>query len=102
MSRLLGASLRKSLADVTRRKGRTLLVALGIFIGVCGLTAINVTDDTLVNAFAFTRSEEHTSELQSLTNIVCRLLLEKKKKDNIVGLRVKSRPRKGHRSQIIG
>src|SRR5438093_6720382 len=25
------------------------------------------------------RSEEHTSELQSLTNLVCRLLLEKKK-----------------------
>src|SRR5262249_58337550 len=25
------------------------------------------------------RSEEHTSELQSLTNIVCRLLLDKKK-----------------------
>src|SRR5258706_6317047 len=25
----------------------------------------------------FPRSEEHTSELQSLTNIVCRLLLEK-------------------------
>src|SRR5437016_6363743 len=30
-----------------------------------------------------TRSEEHTSELQSLTNLVCRLLLEKKKKTNI-------------------
>src|SRR5437016_10046987 len=29
------------------------------------------------------RSEEHTSELQSLTNLVCRLLLEKKKKKNI-------------------
>src|SRR5437016_10742060 len=27
------------------------------------------------------RSEEHTSELQSLTNLVCRLLLDKKKKD---------------------
>src|SRR5262249_60127665 len=27
----------------------------------------------------FLRSEEHTSELQSLTNLVCRLLLEKKK-----------------------
>ena len=26
------------------------------------------------------RSEEHTSELQSLVNLVCRLLLEKKKK----------------------
>src|SRR5262249_62088473 len=30
-----------------------------------------------------TRSEEHTSELQSLTNLVCRLLLEKKKKKRI-------------------
>src|SRR5258706_4325368 len=31
------------------------------------------------------RSEEHTSELQSLTNLVCRLLLEKKnnKTDNV-------------------
>src|SRR5438046_4766771 len=28
------------------------------------------------------RSEEHTSELQSLTNLVCRLLLEKKNKKN--------------------
>src|SRR5262249_58975804 len=28
------------------------------------------------------RSEEHTSELQSLTNLVCRLLLEKKKRDD--------------------
>src|SRR2546430_12542814 len=27
----------------------------------------------------FTRSEEHTSELQSQSNLVCRLLLEKKK-----------------------
>src|SRR5690606_42047342 len=27
------------------------------------------------------RSEEHTSELQSRENLVCRLLLEKKKKD---------------------
>src|SRR5258706_14985149 len=29
------------------------------------------------------RSEEHTSELQSLTNLVCRLLLEKKK-NNVI------------------
>src|SRR2546425_6018932 len=29
------------------------------------------------------RSEEHTSELQSLAYLVCRLLLEKKKKQNI-------------------
>src|SRR5215212_12153797 len=32
------------------------------------------------------RSEEHTSELQSLRHLVCRLLLEKKKKENIVTL----------------
>src|SRR5438093_5691164 len=31
-------------------------------------------------AVRLVRSEEHTSELQSLTNLVCRLLLEKKKK----------------------
>src|SRR5256885_2079935 len=30
------------------------------------------------------RSEEHTSELQSPCNLVCRLLLEKKKKTNII------------------
>src|SRR2546430_13188373 len=29
----------------------------------------------------FRRSEEHTSELQSQSNLVCRLLLEKKKKN---------------------
>src|SRR5438874_6540211 len=31
------------------------------------------------------RSEEHTSELQSRRDIVCRLLLEKKKKNNVTG-----------------
>src|SRR5688572_31148136 len=30
------------------------------------------------------RSEEHTSELQSQSNLVCRLLLEKKKKKQII------------------
>src|SRR2546430_7875225 len=29
------------------------------------------------------RSEEHTSELQSQSNLVCRLLLEKKKKEDL-------------------
>src|SRR3989442_6717863 len=31
-----------------------------------------------------TRSEEHTSELQSRPHLVCRLLLEKKKKNSVV------------------
>src|SRR4051812_50011223 len=34
------------------------------------------------------RSEEHTSELQSHVNIVCRLLLEKKKNNNIASSNV--------------
>src|SRR2546427_2094145 len=34
----------------------------------------------VVREAGITRSEEHTSELQSQSNLVCRLLLEKKKK----------------------
>src|SRR2546422_5903981 len=32
----------------------------------------------------YTRSEEHTSELQSRLHLVCRLLLEKKKKSTVI------------------
>src|SRR5258707_7390119 len=39
---------------------------------------------TLVANPALSRSEEHTSELQSRQYLVCRLLLEKKKTNNIV------------------
>src|SRR5688500_19484746 len=42
------------------------------------LEAIRV-DETLGNPYNDIRSEEHTSELQSPCNLVCRLLLEKKK-----------------------
>src|SRR2546425_5433856 len=39
------------------------------------------------------RSEEHTSELQSLAYLVCRLLLEKKKKKESCVIRQSNRPR---------
>src|SRR5467141_4558656 len=39
------------------------------------------------------RSEEHTSELQSHLNLVCRLLLEKKKK-NIISLHLRKKKKK--------
>src|SRR2546430_10902849 len=39
-----------------------------------------VTTRTNIAPASLTRSEEHTSELQSQSNLVCRLLLEKKKK----------------------
>src|SRR5690349_22873135 len=40
----------------------------------------NVGDRDDVEIFRVERSEEHTSELQSRRDLVCRLLLEKKKK----------------------
>src|SRR5690242_582905 len=46
--------------------------------------AARITSDAVAleeaGAFSIVRSEEHTSELQSHVNLVCRLLLEKKKK----------------------
>src|SRR5690242_21536597 len=39
-----------------------------------------LTADVRLGVRTTTRSEEHTSELQSHVNLVCRLLLEKKKK----------------------
>src|SRR5256885_5865539 len=51
-------------------------------------TAVSVTSDPITRSRyaieaipAAARSEEHTSELQSPCNLVCRLLLEKKKKN---------------------
>src|SRR5438093_9651009 len=44
------------------------------------LLALQQQTELLSASLARYRSEEHTSELQSLTNLVCRLLLEKKKK----------------------
>src|SRR5206468_11408370 len=45
----------------------------------CGLSA-SPTPLTLLMGLTAFRSEEHTSELQSRSDLVCRLLLEKKKK----------------------
>src|SRR5207237_2342915 len=53
---------------------------------VLAVLGVDVAQDVLdkernvVFVFAERRSEEHTSELQSHLNLVCRLLLEKKKK----------------------
>src|SRR5690349_22509611 len=40
-------------------------------------------ENLAVDVAAVDRSEEHTSELQSRRDLVCRLLLEKKKKDQV-------------------
>src|SRR5689334_25182098 len=45
-------------------------------------TSPTMTPRTLMSARSGSRSEEHTSELQSQFHLVCRLLLEKKKTKN--------------------
>src|SRR2546430_12643754 len=51
----------------------------------CAVTgAVFAIDPPQSAGLADARSEEHTSELQSQSNLVCRLLLEKKKKDTTV------------------
>ncbi len=53
MSIILSARLRKSFADVTRRKVRTLFVVLSIFLGVFAFTCINFTETTLFSAYSY-------------------------------------------------
>src|SRR2546430_13623286 len=57
--------------------------ALPIWSGACAQAAAPLARavDGVRDAALRERSEEHTSELQSQSNLVCRLLLEKKKKD---------------------
>src|SRR2546425_6623553 len=73
--------------DRERRAGKRILFegAQGALLDVDHGTYPFVTSSNTVAAQAATgsgmgRSEEHTSELQSLAYLVCRLLLEKKKK----------------------
>src|SRR2546423_7969698 len=51
-----------------------------------GATPASVTKDARLGHRDMSRSEEHTSELQSLAYLVCRLLLEKKKKSSHLDL----------------
>src|SRR5262245_63267100 len=60
-----------------RSEGREALGVPGAFEGDRDRSGgAHVLEDALIAS----RSEEHTSELQSLRHLVCRLLLEKKKK----------------------
>src|SRR5690349_24069959 len=68
--------------------GRLLSLALLIFLGVCSLffgqqlchSGLWRGSPAIKLADVGARSEEHTSELQSRRDLVCRLLLEKKNK----------------------
>src|SRR6266480_7084178 len=58
-----------------------LITAVGRdLMSLIGLTIVMIAQDPIMALIG--RSEEHTSELQSHVNLVCRLLLEKKKNKN--------------------
>src|SRR5205814_8367494 len=54
------------------------------WIGPHGTALPPVTDTAVGAPTPAARSEEHTSELQSLRHLVCRLLLEKKKRQEFI------------------
>src|SRR2546425_4732442 len=61
----------------------TLMADQDVMVTVDGQIGVGLREhDTVEVVKAAARSEEHTSELQSLAYLVCRLLLEKKKKQN--------------------
>src|SRR5256885_6831831 len=63
----------------------TLLVAAARGAAVRGVRSIPASFTSPSQCWWWmTRSEEHTSELQSPCNLVCRLLLEKKKKNQLI------------------
>src|SRR5215213_7484760 len=64
----------RELITIDPAGSRDLDQALHIARGLSGEFVISY---AIADVAAFVRSEEHTSELQSLTNLVCRLLLEK-------------------------
>src|SRR5262249_60924978 len=63
-----------------RSSNRAVAVRTEASSSMIEITGASATRPDLFSRPKRTRSEEHTSELQSLTNLVCRLLLEKKKK----------------------
>src|SRR5258706_14623758 len=65
---------------IRRPPRSTLFPYTTLFRSVVAMQACDFLDHVLFDLeIEEDRSEEHTSELQSLTNLVCRLLLEKKK-----------------------
>src|SRR5690348_17883885 len=71
------------MSPITKLSGQivacTVLLALGMRVVAFGVPWIDVP-----LTYLWVRSEEHTSELQSPVHLVCRLLLEKKKRAHVI------------------
>src|SRR5260221_10820223 len=87
---LFRSHLRASVnTGVSREEIQEVLLQTAIYCGVPAANhAFQIAEEVFAGLPEFLperrrRSEEHTSELQSHSDLVCRLLLEKKKKNNI-------------------
>src|SRR2546427_7983339 len=69
---------RSQLSETTRSFLNSVNVG-GAFPGFSNSDLVSLLLFLCLGAVLWARSEEHTSELQSQSNLVCRLLLEKKK-----------------------
>src|SRR5438105_5660070 len=72
---------------IRRPPRSTLFPYTTLFRSLCGADGTEIPVGIERSPFDSDRSEEHTSELQSRVDLVCRLLLEKKKKNRIRILR---------------
>src|SRR2546421_9609057 len=68
-------------SELTRRT-QVILRVIGDWIAMSEVVISDIVHDTPEEIRP--RSEEHTSELQSRSDLVCRLLLEKKKKTSMI------------------
>src|SRR5437016_7886179 len=75
-------SPRELLARVRAALRRTTRTGIGEVFAFDGIS-VDFTKMEVTRDGQSVRSEEHTSELQSLTNLVCRLLLEKKNREHV-------------------
>src|SRR5256885_2490794 len=73
-------TLFRSVLDEPSTQAPLLRSTDALLAGGCSLLQLQAEDSSDGVQAVFWRSEEHTSELQSPCNLVCRLLLEKKKK----------------------
>src|SRR3989475_9899552 len=84
--RFLGETFCSMAAEILAGHGITpLVIAEPAPTPAIAYAVIRERADGAIN-FTASRSEEHTSELQSQSNLVCRLLLEKKKKNRTTSL----------------
>ena len=62
------ALTRKAFADITRRKGRTTLMIIGILIGVLGLTAVNEASDLIRSTFFYSVDPQGVPTMSSIVD----------------------------------